>query len=113
MIVGSAPVGALEVFKRLAEQVEKRATNGGAIEAHTPWTRAVFVTLKEDVVRRHGGRAVFSQPPDCSGPAITEFMLDFLWWEQDERGFDTLVMMAAECEWASAASDCVKAVADD
>src|SRR5712672_2928400 len=100
MIFGGLPIKSEEIFHLLREQVEGNAKKISGIPAHMPvhaskpWTKAVFQTLKESLVSRFPfGRAVFT---NSEGTATPEFMLDFVWWEQDKTGAERRVIMGAE-----------------
>jgi hypothetical protein len=96
-ILGSVPVQPEEVFSLLRDKVEDRAKKisgvslGEPVHAGTPWTEAVFLTLKEGLIAKYGGRGA------CKHLGVTEFMLDFVWWEQDDRR----AIMGVECEWTT------------
>jgi hypothetical protein len=99
-IFGSLPIQPEEIFRLLRDKVEERAKQICGVPSHapvhaaTPWTEAVFLTLNEALIKKYGGRAA------CTKLAATEFMLDFVWWEQNDRR----VIMGVECEWTTAVS---------
>jgi hypothetical protein len=99
-IFGNAPIQPEEIFRLLRDKVEDRAKQIYGVPSHAPvhaakpWTEAVFLSLNEGLINNYGGRAA------CTKLGATEFMLDFVWWEQNDRR----VIMGVECEWTTAVS---------
>jgi hypothetical protein len=115
MIFGRVPVEPIKIVRFLWERLDKkkRVRQSGK-DKYRAWTRAVKETLKE-LVEEHGkpyGRALVTssrvvqqigkaRKADARRVPTREFLLDFVWWEDEKTQTSGRAVMGVECEWAS------------
>jgi len=103
MIFGNVPIKPEEIVDFLKERVEKKATDymkQDAIPEIPAWTKAVKDTLAE-LAYKYGGRPLSTKSQIPRTPRVREFLLDFVWWENEGTGTSGRAIMGVECEWAS------------
>lgn len=93
MIFGELPIGVAELVKTLHQQATKIARQLNSLERNTEWTQGVKQALAE--MGRTRGFKLF---PDSENKR-SEFMLDEVWWKDDESGAGAV--LGIESEWGN------------
>ena len=103
--LGSPPIQPEEIVQLLKKAVTESTVrdyrksldpsyNGDPAMHDRGWKEVIYSTL-EDLVRKHGGRAVFTRQDKEK-----EFMLDFVGLDdQDKSGAFRRAILGVECEW--------------
>ena len=106
MIFGGSPVEPEEIVQLLREKVTKDTVrehlksldpsyNGDPGKEDKGWKEVIFSTLKEGFVAKYGGQEVFTRPEKKE----KEFMLDFVWLEQERGKTFRRAVLGVEVEW--------------
>jgi len=106
LIFGPSPVEPEEIVRLLREKVTEDTVrqylksldpsyNGDPSEKDKGWKEVIFRTLEEGLVVKYGGQEVYTRPERKE----KEFLLDFVWLNQDETNAYRSAFLGVEVEW--------------